>query len=53
MIYRLEISESDTWDMYEVDELLKDYEVLRENIISITHENGMVYLYYFIKGEKQ
>ena len=48
MISRLTISESDNWDYDDVNRLIQDYEIMRNDIISITHENGMVYLYYFV-----
>jgi len=45
-IGQLIISSVDDYDIDGVDELLQDYLINRENIISIAPHNGMVYLYY-------
>jgi DNA-directed RNA polymerase subunit H (RpoH/RPB5) len=47
-IIRITISENQNWDDEEVNELIQNYEVKKEDIISITHEDGLIYLYYFI-----
>lgn len=52
MIQRIEITNmSSLWDSEveaSTEQLLLDYEISREQIISIVHDNGRVFLYWII-----
>jgi len=45
-IGQLVISSIHDYDIDSVEKLLEDYVISLEDIISIVHDDGMVYLYY-------